>query len=134
MLYNVMNADFNLHRHFSGTPKEWDGMSVVALLVPLIFRVVNRDSFVIWRWRASAQMSCVAAGEFLTARHCTQFTLGLLSLYKVMCFPFRCTPITVSMARNKKTRAVSSRSEFVSVLWVFVDEIMFALMSLCQGK
>lgn len=46
LLYNVRKSESDLQCHFLGTPKEWDGISAMALLVPLMCKVVNGDAFV----------------------------------------------------------------------------------------
>ena len=71
-------------------------------------------------------MSCIAARKVCTAIHGKQCTLGLLFLYRAMYFPCICTPITVSIGRNKNTHGARPRSELVSVPWGFLDETMLA--------
>ena len=134
MLNNVSNWASVLQCHCGSLPNDRDGMSVSALRPPATWSGVNGDAFTIFNLNARHRSNCIATFELLDASFCTQWTVGVLSLYRPTWQPGLAPSLhTSSMTIQSRRSPANSRSEFVMRPFSFFTETRSSLISWLNG-
>lgn len=85
-LKRVRNCSLVQQCHFGSEPNNRDSISVITLFTPAMSRGISGKVFVMCNHIAKVRIRAMATFECFAASHCTQWTVGLLSLSAMWAF------------------------------------------------
>ncbi len=127
-LKSVSKSTLDLNVHFELLPRDWDGTSEIAFLLPSMCIGVRGHACWVFNWRARACIRFLAIDDFFYVSRMTHPMVGKLSLNNVTCFLRRLLH-TPSITSHSISRPAISRSEFDIFPFVSCTVVILVLIS-----